>query len=133
MEALSTTRMELGRGHSFIRGRSPATNWQNISLVMVFSTTSRCRTPSRDNAGRMEYLVPRRKNPNQDTHSPCCNHPQGLLKVSQLKWLSSANTSCSGRKYVLMSVLNSSRSCWFCSSAGHVTYKYRVVGTDNKK
>jgi hypothetical protein len=43
--------------------------------------------------------------------------------VKRLKWLSSAKTSCLGRKYAFTRFLNAARSCSLRSRAGRVIYQ----------
>jgi hypothetical protein len=133
IDALSMTSTELGRGHAFMHRRRPSTNRRKSAPAMAFSTTSRWRIPSREMAGRMEYFVPRNWNSYRQARSPRKDHAYGLLIVSWLKWLSSANTSCSGRKWVWMRVLNSIRSCSFRSRAGRVIYEIDVSGDETER
>lgn len=56
MLALSITRTELGKGHGCIWSSTPSMKSAKSSPVKEWSNTSRCRMPSRDNAGKMEYL-----------------------------------------------------------------------------
>jgi hypothetical protein len=56
MEALSMTMTEFGAGNGLILSRRMSMKEVNVSVVNEQSTTSRCRMPSRDRAGSMEYL-----------------------------------------------------------------------------
>ena len=47
---------EFGPGNGFIRSRRPSTNLANLAVVNDPSIISTVRIPSRDNAGKMEYL-----------------------------------------------------------------------------
>jgi hypothetical protein len=57
MLALSITNTEFGMGQGCIWSNTPATKCPNSSPVNEWSKTSKCRIPSSDKAGRIEYLI----------------------------------------------------------------------------
>jgi hypothetical protein len=56
MLALSMTMTEFGLGNGFMTSRSPSIKLLNSRAVYGWSSTARCRIPSRERAGRIEYL-----------------------------------------------------------------------------
>ena len=56
MAALSITSTEFGTGQGCIQLSTPVTKSLNSLPVNAWSKTSKCRIPSSDNAGKIEYL-----------------------------------------------------------------------------
>lgn len=76
MDALSMTMTEFGQGYGFMLSRRPSMKLLKLAALYEPARTSKCKTPSKDKAGRTEYLKNIRsgvrRTPNERTLSHEC-------------------------------------------------------------